>query len=293
MQGYWILHIGLITLWQTMQGEVNRRTEWKEKAVRKWGMVSMRAAGGTACSQTRLKSETCTTTEPGRGRGQRETHTSGRKRVKKRERENVHPGEKRAKYAGLRHGNHAGECTGTEKKMETWNKKCRRVNKICKNQVGVSLRERKCLCSRGERVMCLGRESSRENREGCEWACSVWTDIGCRLSLAFCVLHKHTQQQWHLPHSRGQREHHRNKSREKDKKVGVRDFIWDFPSHTSLLLSGNPESGALFSNQQRIILLGTAVHHTGFGFHLNQPFFSGCGNCFLTCSFGEWFSKSV
>lgn len=42
----------------------------------------MRAAGGAACSQTRLKSETCTTTEPGGGRGQRERNTSGRKRVR-------------------------------------------------------------------------------------------------------------------------------------------------------------------------------------------------------------------
>lgn len=40
----------------------------------------MRAAAGTACSQTRLKSETCTTTEPGRGRGPRERNTSLRRR---------------------------------------------------------------------------------------------------------------------------------------------------------------------------------------------------------------------
>lgn len=64
-------------------------------------MVSTRAAGGTACSQTRLKSETCTTTAEG-GRD-REGNTSGRKRVK----ENVHRGEKKAKYADSRQRKHA------------------------------------------------------------------------------------------------------------------------------------------------------------------------------------------
>lgn len=43
-------------------------------------MVSVRAAGGTACSQMRLKSETCLTTEAVERRGQRERNTSGRAR---------------------------------------------------------------------------------------------------------------------------------------------------------------------------------------------------------------------
>lgn len=61
-------------------------------------MESTRAAGGTACSQTRLKSETCTTTEPSR-----ERNTSGEKRErgKARQRE-CSSRRKKVKYAGSR-----------------------------------------------------------------------------------------------------------------------------------------------------------------------------------------------
>lgn len=100
-----------IALWQTVSGEVKRRIEWKEETVRKWGMVSMRAAAGTACSQTRLKSETCTTTGPGGGRGWRERNTSGRE--SERERGGECPlRKKKAKYAI--------KCRGRERNMERY-----------------------------------------------------------------------------------------------------------------------------------------------------------------------------
>lgn len=115
--------------------------------------------------------------------------------------------------------------------------------------------------------MCLGREGERE---GCGWACSVRTVIGCRLS--FSSSHKHTQQQcppttlWGTDGTW---------LRRKSQREG--DFVWDFPS---FLFSQTPafsvfprKSGALFSNWQRIILPTTPQHHTIFLFHWSRPLY--------------------
>lgn len=79
-------------------GKSQSKDTMKRKFCKK-GMVSTRAAGGTACSQTRLKSETCTSTEPSRGRGQREKKHKWEKESKT----DCPSWRKTAKYAASRH----------------------------------------------------------------------------------------------------------------------------------------------------------------------------------------------
>lgn len=247
--------------------------------------MSMRAAAGTACSQTRLKSETRTTTEPGGGRGQRERNTSGRKG------ENVHRGERRENMQSWR-GASMQKSVGEERR------KWRDTDMKDEVQQGKSLRiksksVKKKWCGE-EGVMCLGREPPREKGKGREWACSVWTDIGRRLSFSLCLTHQHTQQQWHLPQSRGQKEHGLNKRREKKRSQRKIDFCLglslSFPLSRATAMASSTgktrEQGFVFQTAKDYSSSNSFTPYR-ICFFIEASPTSAVGIVLLCCSFGK------
>ncbi len=235
-------------------------------------------------------------------RAGRREGAEGKKHKWEKESESVHRGERRQNMQAR--GRARMQESVREEREETgeiltWKVKCCGADTLCKNRVKVCVKETMCCGEEG--VMCLGREPPTEKGEGCEWACSVWTDIGCRLSFS-PVSRTNTPSSSDTYHTPGDRKNMawiietRRRKRQRET-----DSAWDFPSFSSLATlqpfsssTGKPrESRALLSNQQRSNLLATLLHRTRFVCRRNQHFFcrGNYASGLQTCSFvfGKYF----
>lgn len=220
--GYWAwyihpLHCGKRWEGKSMEGWNEKKRQRENEVWCQWGQLvvqpTARQGWNLRLAQPQSRAEG----------GGRERNTSGRMRGRGREREYVHRGERKQNMQARGRASmqeSLGEERGNWRDTDT-------KGEVLQGKYNV-WESSQSLCRGEEGVMCLGREPPREKGEGCEWACSVWTDIGCRLSFS-SVSHTNTPSSSDTYHTPGDRKNmawiketqRRKRHREKREREGL------------------------------------------------------------------------